>query len=296
MYFGPLWYNGSVGLIAPMRSTKDGQTNFVYYMACSNTSLNSWASDEYEHDNLNTYGTSIGQFVSRKETYTGRYWYLYFLAYPSTDKHVRYHRYDTDKNSTSSGDIGNTEDIGTTSWLAGCYSPTLGVTLFVSQGGYSIYITNAETGSITAKNVASRRGIIPLSSINPGCAVWIPTTQQFCVSGSQGIALSSDGTNWGGHTGSNIPKNLKDLTWKADISQPCLYAWREEDRKFYKSANALTWVEAGTLPSKSEISTISSVAYNSDYKEYCVIGGTTTYAYFSADLKTWRRTNIVAEG
>ena len=291
MYFGPVYRGSSNMLLAPMRSDNTNSTNIIYWLVCSDTLLYHWASDVYCSYNLNTYGTSVGQFLTR--TATSGDWYLYFLGYPSSDD-IKYVRYD---GSYHEGSVNHSSDVST-SWLAGCYSSTLKITLFVSKGGYSVYIEDGEKNSIasSATKAKARKGGIPLNDINPGCAVWIPTTQQFCVSGSQGVALSSDGLTWAGHTGSNIPKNLKDLTWKADISEPCLYAWREEDRKFYKSANALTWVVAGSLPSKSEISTITSVAYNSDLKEYCVIGGTSTYAYFSADLKTWRRTNIVAEG
>ena len=83
------------------------------------------------------------------------------------------------------------------------------------------------------------------------------------------------------------------MTWRDDFGDgACLFAWREEDRKFYASADGIDWRVAGYLPTTEQITTIAAVDYNPDLKWYCAIGGTSNYAYFSKDLVHWIETTV----
>ena len=281
MYYGRLTgkLNGLTRLLVSMKS---GTASAHYFLATSN--LTSW--DIWLHLSTGKIGTYMGDYILSQDNTK-----LFLLGYPTEKEYVSFMASDSTSREMISS-LTNSNDSGATSWCAGCYSPTLKRTLFLAQGGYGCYLDDSES------KVANDRYGSCLITVNPGSLAWIPTAGLFCVSGPNGISISADGGSgtWSPHTEAAIPKNLKDLTWMSDLAEPCLYAWREEDRNFYKSANGITWQVAGVLPSKAEISTIAAVAYNPDYKEYCAIGGTSRYAYFSADLKTWRRTNVVLEG
>ena len=281
MYCGETFPSSGTRICAPFRQLKSStKKNMLFWMyTVDGVNWTEW------FDSSSTNGDKIGDYLA--QTLSNGTWRLYFLRSPNTKV---YYRYLNSGNKSGYAELSNSEDLGSSLWCAACYSPDLGMALFFTTIGRSCYILNSET------KVASNRYSTVGINVNDGCAVWIPTVKAFCVSGSNGVSLSSSGTSWNAHTEAAIPKNLKGLTWMSNLTEPCLYAWREEDRQFYKSANGITWQVAGVLPSKAEISTITSVAYNSDYKEFCAVGGTTTYTYFSADLKTWRRANVVAEG
>lgn len=177
---------------------------------------------------------------------------------------------------------------GTAGHTATCYSTNLDTAIFVSQSGGVTLVKDGKSLSATAyKNI--KTGI----TVNPGCAVWLPTAYVFCIAGPDGTAISANGVDWAAHTEDTIPKNLRDLTWREDFKAGgCLFAWREEDRCFYASADGITWTKAGHLPTVTQVDTIAAVDYNPDLQWYCVIGGTSRHAFFSKDLQHWVATTV----
>ena len=291
MYYGTIAYQNSSpyimeALVVPVR--KEGSTTGTYQIYTQD--LNTWDRWENSQKTISSFGKTYGDCICVNFTHpnatssVGKNKYYNLLAMSGgSAKNVPY-RYHGGWGSTATAQK---------EFAACCYSSDLKRALFVTKDGYveRVYDGSSSANNVslkTSKEANNNCGIAP----NMTCAAWSDEQQIYCVTGPDGVTISSTGDAGTWTVQANAPKDLHDLAYRTDIegiTGGAFIAWSGTDRHFYVSRDGKDWRRYSTraIP----LTTVKQTAYSPDCKWYCAVGAGNK-AYFSRTLTNWVETNV----
>ena len=183
--------------------------------------------------------------------------------------------------NSSALSLSSTEQGTMSSFCALCYSPTLDFVLISNPSGKMM----KTKGNIVQDNRAVYSSGM---AVNEACLKWSEDKGIFCLAGSNGTAISTDGENWTKNT-ETAPKDLMELTWRDDLGK--FFAWSESEKLFYVSSDGLNWEQFNNTPIPLE--TVKGVRYSKELGKYCAFPSSGQYVYFSKDLENWKQSDVV---
>ena len=161
-----------------------------------------------------------------------------------------------------------------------CYSPTLNIILVSDQNGNMLKIR----GIVVQDNGTIYRSGI---KVNEACLKWSEDNGIFCLTGSDGTAISTDGENWTKNT-ETAPKDLVELVWRNDLGK--FFARSTDEKIFYVSNDGLNWEQFNNTPIPLEA--VKGVRYSKELGKYCAFPSSGQYVYFSKDLENWEQSDV----
>lgn len=279
-------------LIVPLIQTGNSQTVYPMYT----TDLLTWK--RYETVSVPSYGQKFTHcfFADWNKTTTAKRGYkISYLMFNTNTVKKLFRR-------ISGGTCAAYSTSGAISIAAGCYSPKLRRVILVSEHGEISRLYDKSVKSTTVSVTKLSEKILPhcgLTAVNPGCAIWIPDAQVFCVAGKDSVSVSetSDAGSW--IVNPDAPKDLRGMTFRDDIEYQgqagCVFAWSGEDKLFYKSRDGRNWERHNASP--IPLAEVKSVAYSPEFGMYCAVGSpenNSNYAYLSKDLMSWSKSKVAS--